>query len=149
MSIDERARFSKECLIDFLKHKYVPGAKFYRWHTLSNTRRCDDGTIERYYTAVGPRVAQDIINGLHNEEISIDDYTYMYGQYWAECDMYRPAWLEVQNHRKERHTINCSLCKNIRSKDKRKKTRKEARNFKFITIEEFLNIKNNMRKNKT
>lgn len=111
MSIDERARFSKECLIDFLKHKYVPGAKFYRWHTLSNTRRCDDGTIERYYTAVGPRVAQDIINGLHNEEISIDDYVFTCSKFWADCNVFRPSWFTIQNHRRKRHIINCELRK--------------------------------------
>lgn len=111
MSIDERARFSKECLIDFLKHKYVPGAKFYRWHTLSNTRHCDDGTIERYYTAVGPRVAQDIINGLHNEEISIDDYVFTCSKFWADCNVFRPSWFTIQNHRRKRHIINCELRK--------------------------------------
>lgn len=141
-----RDSFEKECLIRFLKRKYTPNVKFYRWHTMSNTRRCDDGRVVRYYIAVGPKIAQSIIDGLHDEGFSIDDYTYMYGQCWAECDMFRPPWVEVLNHRKERHTINCSLRKNIRSKDKRKKTREEARNFKFITLEEFLNIKNNIRK---
>jgi len=134
-----RESFEKECLIRFLKSKYTPNVKFYRWHTMSNTRRCDDGRIERYYIAVGPKVAQSIIDGLQNEGFSIDDYTYLYGQYWAECDVYRPAWLEIQNHRKERHDINCKLRKNIRSKDKRRKTRKEARKLKFVTIDEFLN----------
>ena len=146
MSIDKQAKFSKECLIKFLKRKYTPGVKFYRWHTMSNNRRCDDGRIERYYIAVGPRIAQSIIDGLHNEGFSIDDYVFTHGQFWAECDMYRPPWVEVLNHKKERHTINCSLRQNIRSKDKRKKTREEARNFRFITIEEFLNMKNNIRK---
>ena len=127
MSIEERARFSKECLIDFMKHKYVPGAKFYRWHTMSNTRRLDDGTIERYYIAVGPKVAQSIIDGLRNEEISIDDYVFTYGQFWAECDVYRPPWLEMQLDKKARHTTNCELRKNIRSKDKRRKHRKECK----------------------
>lgn len=127
MSIEERARFSKECLIDFMKHKYVPGAKFYRWHTMSNTRRLDDGTIERYYIAVGPKVAQSIIDGLRNEEISIDDYVFTYGQFWAECDVYRPPWLEIQLDKKERHKTNCELRKNIRSKDKRRKHRKTCK----------------------
>ena len=137
MSIDERARFSKECLIDFLKHKYVPGAKFYRWHTMSNTRRCDDGTIERYYIAVGPKVAQSIIDGLRNEEVSIDDYVFTYGQFWAECSVYRIPWFDVLNHRKERHETNCKLRKNIRSKDKRRKNRKECKS----KLYNFLNTK--------
>lgn len=129
MSIDERVRFSKECLIEFMKRKYPPNVTFYRWHTMSNTRRCDDGTVERYYIAVGPRVAQSIIDGLRNEEISIDDYVFTYGQFWAECSVYRPPWLEVLNLRKERHKINCELRKNIRSKDKRRKNRIDKRKF--------------------
>ena len=137
MSIEERARFSKESLIDFLKHKYVPGMKFYRWHTLSNTRRCDDGTIERYYTAVGPKIAQDIIDGLRNEEISIDDYVFTYGQFWAECNVYKQPWFELQIRKKERHITNCKLRKNIRSKDKRRKDRKESRH----KLNNFLNTK--------
>ena len=136
MSINERARFSKESLIDFLKHKYVPGMKFYRWHTLSNTRRRDDGTIERYYTAVGPKIAQDIINGLRNEEISIDDYVFTYGQFWAECNVYKPPWFELQIRKKERHKTNCELRKNIRSKDKRRKHRKKCKRklYNFLHI---------------
>lgn len=137
MSIDERARFSKECLIDFLKHKYVPGAKFYRWHTLSNTRRRDDGTIERYYTAVGPKIAQDIIDGLRNEEISIDDYVFTYGQFWAECNVYKQPWFELQIRKKERHITNCELRKNIRSKDKRRRNRTEYKR----KLHNFLNTK--------
>lgn len=143
MSIDERARFSKECLIDLLIHKYVPGIKFYRWHTMSNTKRCDDGTIKHCYLAVGPKIAQDIVNGLHNEDVSIADYVFTCGQFWADCNVYRPPWFTVQNHRRERHKINCELRKNVRSKDKRKKTRKKARKFKCLTYEEFFN---NMRK---
>lgn len=123
MSIDERIRSGKESLIDCLKHKYVPGMKFYRWQTLASTRRCDDGTIERCYLAVGPKVVQDIINGLHNEEISIYDYVFTCGQFWADCNFYRPSWFTVQNHRKERHNINCELRKNIRSKDIRRRNR--------------------------
>ena len=136
MSIEERARFSKESLIDFLKHKYVPGAKFYRWHTMSNTRRRDDGTIERCYTAVGPKIAQDIIDGLRNEEISIDDYVFTYGQFWAECNVYKLPWFELQIRKKERHKTNCELRKNIRSKDKRRKNRKECRRklYNFLHI---------------
>lgn len=137
MSIDERARFSKESLIDFLKHKYVLGVKFYRWHTLSNTRRLDDGTIERYYIAVGPKVAQSIIDGLRNEEISIDDYVFTYGQFWAECNVYKLPWFEIQIRKKERHKTNCELRKNIRSKDKRRKNRKECRR----KLHNFLNTK--------
>lgn len=127
MSVDERIRFGKESLIEFLKRKYTPGLKFYRWHTLSNTRRCDDGTIERCYLAVGPKVAQSIINGLHNEELSIDEYVFTCGQLWADCNVYRPPWFTIQNHRRERHKINCELRKNIRSKDKRRKNRKECK----------------------
>lgn len=137
MSINERARFSKESLIDFLKHKYVPGAKFYRWHTMSNTRRLDDGTIERYYIAVGPKIAQCIIDGLHDEEISIDDYVFTYGQFWAECNVYRPAWFETILGKKERHIANCKLRENIRSKDKRRKNRKECKR----KVNNFLNTK--------
>lgn len=111
MSIDERARFSKESFINFLKHKYVPGAKFYRWYTMSSTRLLDDGTIERYYIAVGPRVAQSIIDGLHDEEISIDDYVFTYGQFLADCNVFRPSWFTIQNHRRKRHIINCELRK--------------------------------------
>ena len=127
MSINERERFSKESLIDLLKRKYVPVAKFYRWHTMSNTRHCDDGTIERYYIAVGPRVAQSIIDGLCIEEISLDDYVFTCGQFWADCNVYRPPWFVVQNHRRERHKINCELRKNIRSKDTRRRNRKECK----------------------
>lgn len=137
MSIEERARFSKECLIDFMKHKYVPGAKFYRWHTMSNTRRLDDGTIERYYIAVGPKVAQSIIDGLRNEEISIEDYVFTYGQFCAECNVYRPPWFEKLLYKKERHKANCELRKNIRSKDKRRKNRKECKR----KLYNFLNTK--------
>lgn len=126
MSINEQARFIQEKL-DILKRKYVPGAKFYRWRTTYNTRRLDDGTIERYYIAVGPRVAQSIIDGLRIEEISLDDYVFTCGQFWAECNVYRPPWFVVQNHRRERHKINCKLRKNIRSKDKRRKNRKECK----------------------
>lgn len=137
MSIDERIRSGKESLIDFLKHMYVPGVKFYRWQTLASTRRCDDGTIERCYLAVGPKVEQDIINGLHNEEISIDEYVFTCGQLWADCNFYRPSWFTVRNHRKERHNINCELRKNIRSKDKRRKNRKECKR----KLNNFLNTK--------
>ena len=137
MSIDERARFSKECLIEFMKRKYTPNVTFYRWHTMSNTRRCDDGTIERYYIAVGPRVAQSIIDGLRNEEISIDDYVFTYGQFWAECNVYRPAWFETILGKKERHIANCKLRKNTRSKDKRRKNRKECKR----KLNNFLNTK--------
>ena len=137
MSIEERARFSKESLIDFLKHKYVPGAKFYRWHTMSNTRRRDDGTIERYYIAVGPKITQDIIDGLHNEELSIDEYVFTCGQFWADCNVYRPPWFTIQNHRRERHKINCELRKNIRSKDKRRRNRNECK----CKLYNFLNTK--------
>lgn len=143
MSIDERVRFSKESLIEFLKRKYTPGVKFYQWHTMSSTRRCDDGTIERYYIAVGPKIAQDIVNGLKNEEISIENYVVTCGQFWADCNIYRPPSYEIRNHRRERHNTNINLRKNIRSKDKRKKTRKKARTLKCLTDEEFFN---NMRK---
>lgn len=137
MNIKERARFSKECLIDFLKHKYVPGAKFYRWHTMSNTRRCDDGRVERYYIAVGPKVAQSIIDGLRNEEFSLDDYVFTYGQFWAECNVYRQPWFKMLLDKKERHVANCKLRKNIRSKDKRRKDRKECKR----KLNNFLNTK--------
>ncbi len=137
MSVDERIRFGKESLIEFLKRKYTPGLKFYRWHTLANTRRCDDGTIERCYLAVGPKIAQSIINGLHNEELSIDEYVFTCGQFWADCNVYRPPWFTIQNHRRERHKINCELRKNIRSKDKRRKNRKECKR----KLYNFLNTK--------
>lgn len=123
----DRARFSKECLIEMLKCKYTPNVKFYRWYTMSNTRRCDDGTIERYYLAVGPRVVQDIIKGLQNEEISIEDYVFTYGQFWAESTIYRPPWFKDQNHRRDRHEINCELRKKLRSNHKRKQYRKTCK----------------------
>lgn len=127
MSVEEQIRSNKESLIDCLKHKYVPCMKFYRWQTLASTRRCDDGTIERCYLAVGPKVVQEIINGLHDEEISIDEYVFTCGQLWADCNFYRPSWFTVQNHRKERHITNCKLCKSIRSKDKRRRERNECK----------------------
>lgn len=137
MSIDERIRSGKESLIDCLKHKYVPGMKFYRWHTLASARRCDDGIIKHCYLAVGPKVVQDIINGLHDEEISIDKYVFTCGQFWADCNVYRPPWFVVQNHRRERHKINCELRKNIRSKDTRRRNRKECKR----KLNNFLNTK--------
>ena len=132
MSVYERIRFGEESLIEFLKRTYVPGVKFYRWHTLFNTRCCGDGTIERCYSAVGPRVTQDIINGLHNEEISIDDYVFTCGKFFADCNVFRQSWFTIRNHILKRHKINCELRKNIRSKDKRKKTRKEAKKAKYL-----------------
>lgn len=123
MSIEEQIRSEKESLIEFLKCKYTPGVKFYQWFTAFSTRRRDDGTIERCYLAVGPKVVQDIINGLHDEEISIDEYVFTCGQLWADCNFYRPSWFTVQNHRKERHITNCKLRKSIRSKDIRRRNR--------------------------
>ena len=128
MSIFDTARFNKECLIAFLKCKFTSNVKFYRWHTMVSSRRCDDGTVERYYVAVGPKIVQDIINGLHNEEISIDDYVFNYGsQFHAESDVYRLPWWKMLNHRKERHILNCELHKNTRSKHERKSHRKKYR----------------------
>ena len=139
MSFD-RARFSKECLIELLKCKYTPNVKFYRWHTMTSTRRRDDGTVEQYYVAVGPRVVQDIVKGLQNEEISIENYVFDDGQFWAESTIYRPPWFTIQNHRRERHKINCELRKNARSKSVRKKHRYECKHgpYRCMTIDEFL-----------
>ena len=139
-SLFDRARFGKECLIELLKCKYTPNVKFYRWHTMTSTRRCDDGTVEQYYVAVGPRVVQDIVKGLQNEEISIENYVFDDGQFWAESTIYRPPWFKDQNHRRERHKINCELRKNARSKSVRKKHRYECKHgpYKCMTMEEFL-----------
>ena len=127
MSVEEQIRSEKESLIEFLKRKYTPGVKFYQWFTAFSTRRRDDGTIEHCYSAVGPRVTQDIINGLHNEEISIDDYVFTCSKFWADCNVFRPSWFTIQNHRRKRHIINCELRKNIRSKDKRRRERNECK----------------------
>ena len=132
MNIDERIKFGKESLIKSLKCKYTPGVKFYQWFTQFSTRHRDDGTIEHCYSAVGPRVTQDIINGLHNEEISIDDYVFTCGKFFADCNVFRQSWFTIRNHILKRHKINCELRKNIRSKDKRKKTRKEAKKAKSL-----------------
>lgn len=130
MSIHKQNIFSKENFIKFLKRRYMSGTKFYRWYTLTITKRCADGTVEHHYLAVGPKVVQSIINGFRYEEISIDDYNlYIHGRCYVECNVYKQSWTEVQNHRRKRHEFNCELCKHVHSKDRRKKIRKEAREF--------------------
>lgn len=129
-------RFNKENQIEFLKRKYTPTSHHYSWYAVHKT---DDGK----YFACGKYVIQEILRSAQAEDISIEEYVYDYDQFYATTDFYRPNWFKYLENRKKRYKVNFDLRKNIRSKDKRKKTRKEARKFKFFTIDEFFN---NMRK---
>lgn len=131
-------RFSKENQIKFLKRKYTPTSHHYSWYTV---RESDH---DCKYLACGKYVIQEIIRSAQAEGISIEEYVYDYNQFYAITDFYRPKWLLYLENRKKRHTTNVDLRKNVRSKDKRKKTRKEIRRIKFFTLDEFFN---NMRKN--
>lgn len=136
-------RFSKENQIEFLKRKYTPTSHYYSWQTFTYKPEYDIKYEPCKYYASGKHVVQEIIKSAQAEGISIEEYVYDYNQFYATIDFYRPNWLEYLKNRKERHTINTDLRKNVRSKDKRKKVREEARKFKFLTLDEFFK---NMRK---
>ena len=129
-------RFNKENQIEFLKRKYTPTSHHYSWYAV---HKFDDGK----YLACGRYVIQEILRNAQAEDISIEEYVYDYDQFYAITDFYRPNWFKYLENRKKRHATNIDLRKNVRSKDKRKKTRKRARNFMFLTMDEFFN---NMRK---
>ena len=129
-------RFNKENQIEFLKRKYTPTSHHYSWYAI---HKSDDGK----YLACGKYVVQEILRNAQAEDISIEEYVYDYDQFYATTDFYRPNWFKYLENRKKRHATNIDLRKNVRSKDKRKKTRKRARNFMFLTMDEFFN---NMRK---
>ena len=129
-------RFNKENQIEFLKRKYTPTSHHYSWYAV---HKSDDGK----YLACGKYVIQEILRNAQAEDISIEEYVYDYDQFYATTDFYRPNWFKYLENRKKRRATNIDLRKNVRSKDKRKKTRKRARNFMFLTMDEFFN---NMRK---
>ena len=129
-------RFNKENQIEFLKRKYTPTSHHYSWYAI---HKSDD---DKYF-ACGKYVIQEILRNAQAEDISIEEYVYDYDQFYATTDFYRPNWFKYLENRKKRHATNIDLRKNVRSKDKRKKTRKRARNFMFLTMDEFFN---NMRK---
>ena len=119
-----------------MKRKYTPTSHHYSWYAV---HKFDDGK----YLACGRYVIQEILRNAQAEDISIEEYVYDYDQFYAITDFYRPNWFKYLENRKKRHATNIDLRKNVRSKDKRKKTRKRARNFMFLTMDEFFN---NMRK---
>lgn len=128
-------RFDKENQIKFLKRRYTPTSHYYSWHTKNYE--------PNKYFACGKYVVQEILRSAQAEGISVEEYVYDYDQFYVTTDFYRPNWFKYLENRNKRHIINADLRKNIRSKDKRKKTRKEARKLKFFTLDEFFN---NMRK---
>lgn len=132
-------RFNKENQIKFLKRKYTPTSHHYSWYAIHESDH------DSKYLACGKYVIQEILRNAQAEGISIEEYVYYYNQFYATTDFYRPNWFKYLENRKKRHTTNVDLRKNVRSKDKRKKTRKEIRRIKFFTLDEFFN---NMRKNK-
>lgn len=122
-------RFSKENLIEFLKRKFTPTSQYYSWRTMEYGQG-------KYY-ACGKRVVQEILRSIQAEDISIEEYVYEYDRFDAISDFYRPNWFRYLENRKKRHITNCELRKNIRSKDKRRKNRKESRH----KLNNFLNTK--------
>lgn len=112
-------RFGKENLIEFLKRNFTPTSQYYSWRTIEYAP-C------KYY-ACGRRVVQEILRSIQAEDISIEEYVYEYYQFDAISDFYRPNWFRYLENRKERHIANCKLRKNTRSKDKRRKNRKESK----------------------
>lgn len=136
-------RFDKENQIKFLKRRYTPTSQYYSWRTFPYTSEFDIKYEPRKYYASGKYVVQEILRSAQAEGISVKEYVYDYNQFYATTDFYRTNWFKYLENRKKRHIINADLRKNIRSKDKREKTRKKARKFMFLTIDEFFN---NMRK---
>lgn len=122
-------RFNKEDKIKFLKSKFTPTSQYYSWRTM-------EYAPGKYY-AGGRRVVQEILKSVQAEDISIEEYVYEYDQFYAISDFYRPNWFRYLENRMERHITNCKLRKNIRSKDKRRKNRKECR----CKLNNFLNTK--------
>ena len=112
-------RFGKENLIEFLKRNFTPTSQYYSWRTIEYAP-C------KYY-ACGRHVVQEILRSIQAEDISIEEYVYEYYQFDAISDFYRPNWFRYLENRKERHIANCKLRKNTRSKDKRRKNRKESK----------------------
>ena len=138
-------RFSKENQIEFLKRKYTPTSHYYSWRTFSYKPEYDVKHEPHKYYASGKYVVQEILRGALAEGISIEEYVYEYNQFYATSDFYRPNWFKYLENRKTRHKINCELRKNIRSKNKRKKHKKEVRKLKFLTLDDYFNY---IRKNK-
>lgn len=132
-------RFNKENQIEFLKRKYTPTSHYYSWRAFSYKPEYDIKYEPCKYYASGKHIVQEIIRSAQAEGISIEEYVYDYNQFYAITDFYRPDWFKYLENRKKRHKTNVDLRKNVRSKDKRKKTRKEARKFKYLTIDEFFN----------
>ena len=122
-------RFSKENLIEFLKRKFTPASQYYSWRTMESAQG-------KYY-ACGRRVVQEILRSVQAENISIEEYVYEYNRFDAISDFYRPNWFMYLENRKERHITNCKLRKSIRSKDKRRKNRKDCK----CKLYNFLNTK--------
>lgn len=132
-------RFNKENQIEFLKRKYTTTSHYYSWRAFSYKPEYDIKYEPRKYYASGKHIVQEIVRSAQAEGISIEEYVYDYNQFYAITDFYRPDWFKYLENRKKRHKTNVDLRKNVRSKDKRKKTRKEARKFKYLTIDEFFN----------
>jgi len=122
-------RFSKENTIKFLERRYTPTSQYYSWHSMEYA--------PGKYCACGKHIVQEILRSAQAEDISIEEYVHEYDLYYAMTDIYRPNWFTYLNNRKERHKTNCELRKNIRSKDKRRKNRKECKR----KLYNFLNIK--------
>ena len=121
--------FDKENMIEFLKRKYTPTSQYYSWHTMEY--------VPSKYCACGKLVVQEILKSVQAEDISIEEYVHEYAQFYAMTDIYRPNWFTYLKNRKERHITNCEWRKSIRSKDKRRKNRKESKR----KLYNFLNIK--------
>ena len=111
-------RFNKESKIKFLKRKYTPTSNYYSWYTVT-------GESRRYF-ACGKHIVQEILRSAQAEGINVEEYVYEYDQFYATSDICRLNWSKYLENRRERHIINCKLRKNIRSKDKRKRSRNDV-----------------------
>lgn len=122
-------RFSKENTIKFLERRYTPTSQYYSWHSMEYA--------QGKYCACGKYIVQEILRSAQAEDISIEEYVHEYDLYYAMTDFYRPNWFTYLENRKERHKTNCELRKNIRSKAKRRRNRKECKR----KLYNFLNTK--------
>lgn len=121
--------FNKEDKIKFLKRKYTPTSQYYSWRTMEYA--------PGKYCACGKHIVQEILRSAQAEGINVEEYVYEYDQFYAMTDFYRPNWFSYLENRMERHKINCELRKNIRSKDERRKNKKECK----CKLYNFLNTK--------
>lgn len=120
--------------IKFLKRKYLSTYRYYSWCTLGHEHEYGAKYEPREYYACGRHVIQKILRSAQAEGISVEEYVYKYKHLYATTDFYRFNWFIYLKHRQKCHVFNADLRENIRSKDRRKKSRKAIRRIKFLTL---------------